>query len=218
MPRITRRHRRLVVSIATISTAGLVLAGCSSGTDATSDSASPSGDQTQSAQPAGTEVTFKTNVTSVRAYTNVVGKKKADQQTYGINVLEGTTRINDVLVKVRNLGTVDYTNGSGKFGGFVELVWSDGTTLGMRQDGTATFEEEAEKTTFDAALEVIEGSNAAAGTSGSGSWKGTRKSSLGGAVAMKVTLNLVNAPKLITGEDNTRNPTPTQSYAATIAP
>ena len=163
-------------------------------------------------------MTFKTTATSVRSWLDVVGKKNADEQTYGFNVLEGTTRINDVLVRVRNLGTVDYTNGSGKFGGFVELVWSDGTTLGMRQDGTATFDEEKEKTSFDADLNVIDGSGTAAGTSGSGSWTGTRKTSLGGAVTMKVRLNLVNAPKLITGEDNSRNPQPTQSYSATIAP
>lgn len=221
MSRTTCRSRHFAISIATISTAALVLGGCSSGTDAASDSASPTGgpgQQGQSAQPTGTPVTFKTSVTSVRSYTNVVGKKNADQQTYGINVLEGTTRINDVLVKVRNLGTVDYVNGSGKFGGFVELVWSDGTILGMRQDGTATFDEEKKSTSFEADLDVIEGSGTAAGTTGSGSWTGTRKSSLGGAVTMKVTLNLVNAPKLITGDDNARNPTPTQSYSATIAP
>jgi len=147
-----------------------------------------------------------------------VGKKGADEQTYGFNILEGSTRINDVYVKVRNLGTVDYTNGSGKFGGFVELIWNDGTTLGMRQDGTATFDEQKESTSFEANLDVIEGSGTTAGTTGSGSWTGTRKSSLGGPVTMKVTLNLVNAPKLITGDDNARNPTPTQSYSATIAP
>jgi hypothetical protein len=218
MSRTTRRSRRFVVSIATISTAGLALAGCSSGTDAASESSAPSGDQSQSAQPTGTPVTFKVSVTSVRSWTDVVGKKNADQQTYGFNVLEGTTRINDVLVRVRNLGTVDYTNGSGKFGGFVELVWSDGTTLGMRQDGTATFDDQSKKTSFDAGLDVIEGSGTAAGTSGSGSWTGTRASSVGGAVAMKVTLDLVNAPKLITGEDDSRNPTPSKSYSATIAP
>jgi hypothetical protein len=218
MPRPYRPSRHFAVSIAVISALGLALAGCSSATDTSSDSASPSNEQNESAQPTGTPVTFKTTATSVRSWLDVVGKKNADEQTYGFNVLEGTTRINDVLVRVRNLGTVDYTNGSGKFGGFVELVWSDGTTLGMRQDGTATFDEEKEKTSFEADLNVIDGSGTAAGTSGSGSWTGTRKTSLGGAVTMKVRLNLVNAPKLITGEDNSRNPQPTQSYSATIAP
>ena len=218
MPSPYRPSRHFAVSIAVISALGLALAGCSSATDTSSDSASPSNERNESAQPTGTPVTFKTTATSVRSWLDVVGKKNADEQTYGFNVLEGTTRINDVLVRVRNLGTVDYTNGSGKFGGFVELVWSDGTTLGMRQDGTATFDEEKEKTSFEADLNVIDGSGTAAGTSGSGSWTGTRKTSLGGAVTMKVRLNLVNAPKLITGEDNSRNPQPTQSYSATIAP
>lgn len=218
MPGPYRPSRHFAVSIAVISALGLALAGCSSATDTSSDSASPSNEQNESAQPTGTPVTFRTTATSVRSWTDVVGKKNADEQTYGFNVLEGTTRINDILVRVRNLGTVDYTNGSGKFGGFVELVWSDGTTLGMRQDGTATFDEEKEKTSFEADLNVIDGSGTAAGTSGSGSWTGTRKTSLGGAVTMKVRLNLVNAPKLITGEDNSRNPQPTQSYSATIAP
>ncbi|NQU36779.1 MAG: hypothetical protein HQ526_04180, partial [Actinobacteria bacterium] len=184
MPQLARRSRHIVIAVAAVSTVGLVLAGCSSGTDAASDTASPSAQPTQSATPAGTPVAFKTTVTSVRSWTDVVGKKDADQQTYGFNVLEGSTRINDVYVKVRNLGTVDYTNGSGKFGGFVELVWNDGTTLGMRQNGTATFDENKEKTTFEADLDVIEGSGTTAGTTGSGKWTGTRKTSLGGSVTM----------------------------------
>ncbi len=218
MSRTLSRPRRLSYSIAAVSALGIALTGCSSGSDSATDSSSPSSQQSASPEPSAVPASFKSTVTSVRSWVSDVGKKKDGQQTYGVNILEGTTQINDVTVRVRNMGTVDYTEGSGDFGGFVELVWSDGTTLGMRQNGAASFDESSEKTTFEADLEVINGSGSLSGTTGTGNWTGNRKASLGGAVVMKVTLDLVNAPKLITGEDNSRNPTPTETYSATIAP
>ncbi len=200
----------------------LGVAGCSSGSSDSSSSASPA-ESTQSASPSptGTPVKFKSTISSVRSWTDEVGEKgsDADTYTYGVNILEGNTTINDVTVRVRMLGTVDYTNGSGPFGSFLELVWNDGTTLGMRQAGQATLDEDTEETTFEGDLEVIGGSGQAAGTTGSGTWTGERETSLGGAVSIKVTLDLTNAPKLITGEDSSGGKaTASESYSATIAP
>lgn len=208
---------------ATSLTAATLLSGCSSGSSseptqtpsatgtAESTSASPS------PSTSGTEVGFNSNLTSIYSSTDTVGADK--NQVYGTNVLTGVTTINDRSVRVRMLGTVDYTDGSGPIGGFLQLTWSDGTTLGMRQQGTAAFDADTKKTAFDATLEVINGSGKAGATTGSGTWTGTRASTLGSSVKIKVKLNLVGAPAQFTGA-SAAGPTdiPSESYSATISP
>lgn len=171
----------------------------------------------QSPTPAGYPVEFKATLRSVETRVNEVGK--GDAQTYGLSVLEGPTEINDTYVKVRMLSTVDITDGNGNVGGFVELIWSDGTVLGLRQSGTATFSKSDKETQIDTKLEVVNGSGKAEGTTGTGQLTGTRPSQLGSTMKIDVTLDLVNAPALITGDESSRGtPTPSKSYSATIAP
>ena len=197
MPRVHLKINSSVVGIASIGLLGVALAGCASSASSDQASASPSGTVSATAEAAGVPVTFKTSVSSVKAWTSDVGQ--GDSKTYGFNILEGKTQINGQTVTVRNLGAVDYLDSSGDFGGFVELVWADGTTLGMRQDGQATYDEKTEVTEFQSGLNVIGGSKQAVNTTGSGNWTGSRNVALGGDVTMNVTLNLVNAPRSITG-------------------
>ncbi len=216
-------HKSALLLTAAGLTAAALLSGCSSGSSseptqtpsATDTSASDSASPSPSAS--GTAVDFNSTLTSVYSSTDTVGADK--NMVYGTNVLTGVTTINDRSVRVRMLGTVDYTDGSGPLGGFLQLTWSDGTTIGMRQDGTAAFDADTKKTKFDAKLEVINGSGKAGGTSGSGTWTGTRASTLGSSIKIKVQLNLVGAPSEFTGEP-AAGPTdvPTESYSATIAP
>ncbi|MGV1080585.1 MAG: hypothetical protein ACOYD1_12170, partial [Candidatus Nanopelagicales bacterium] len=149
-------------------TAAALMSGCSSGSSSeatqTPSATDTAGSTSASPSPSasGTEVDFSSTLTSVYSSTDTVGADK--NQVYGTNVLTGVATINNRSVRVRMLGTVDYTDGSGPLGGFLQLTWSDGTTMGMRQEGTAAFDADTKKTKFDATLEVINGSGKAGGT------------------------------------------------------
>ncbi len=219
MPRTSRNRSSLIISVGLALTFAFGVSGCSSGGSASSENSSATPSASPSPSQSGYPVEFKSTLRSVQSRVNEVGK--SGNQTYGVNVLEGTTDIDGVNVKVRMLGTVDYTDKSGKIGGFLELIWRDGTVLGFRQSGTATFDAADKKTTIEAALEVVNGSGKAIGTSGNGKLTGTWAGSLEsrGGVKIAVTVGLLNAPELITGDPGSRStPTPSSSYSATIAP
>ncbi|MFA7266528.1 MAG: hypothetical protein WC054_09475 [Candidatus Nanopelagicales bacterium] len=208
---------RLITASALVVALGLGVSACSGGESSTGASESSSPSASPSPSQSGYPVEFKSTLRSVQSRVNDVGT--SGNQTYGVNVLEGSTEINDVYVKVRMLGTVDYTDKSGTIGGFLELIWQDGTVLGFRQNGTATFDKSSKETEFDATLETVNGSGKAVGTTGTGTLTGTRPGSLGASVKIEVALDLVNAPELITGDASSRGvPTPSKSYSATIAP
>lgn len=198
---------------------GLGLTACSSGGSTSGASSSPTASPSASPSPSktGYPVQFKSTLTSTVTKINNVGK--GDSQSYGVQILEGRTQINKAYVRVRMQGTFDYTDKSGPVGGFLELVWSDGTVLGLRQKGQATYDSSSKETSIDADLEVINGSNKAAGTTGTGKLTGTRKGSATSPLTVEVELDLTNAPALITGDESSRGtPTPSSSYSATIAP
>ncbi len=199
---------------------GVGLTACSSNSSSSGNtSGSPSSSASASPSPSqsGYPVTFKSTLSSVLSRVNSVGK--SDQQTYGLNVLEGSSQINKTYVRVRMLATTDLTDKSGKIGGFLELVWRDGTVLGFRQSGTATYDTSGKETAIETDLEVINGSGKAVGTTGTGKLTGTRTGSQGSTMKVEVELNLVNAPELITGDASSRGvPTPSESYSATIKP
>ncbi len=161
-------------------------------------------------------MSFKATLTSIYKKVESVGPK--DSQTFGVNVLSGTTKINDRTVTVRILGTVDYDKGNGPFGGFMELVWSDGTTIGMRQEGKASVDPDTKKTEFSARLDVIAGTKAAVATDGTGEWTGSKSGSTGTSMSISVNLMLTGAPEALTGVPPNSTPTPSTSYNATIAP
>ena len=118
---------------------------------------------------------FKATLNSTVTKINQVGK--GDNQSYGVQVPEGTSQINKTSVRVRMLGTFDYTDKGRTSRGFLELVWRDGTVLGLRQKGTATYDSSSKETSIEADLEVINGSGKAVGTTGTGKLTGTRKGS-----------------------------------------
>lgn len=201
-----------------IAAAGLVTAlgltlitGCSGGGASPTSSTAP---MSESPSPiaTGTPVKFDTTLTSSYSSLDDVGPK--EDLTYGVNVLSGTTTINDHSVRVKMGATIDNSDGTGPLGGFLTLTWSDGTTLGLRQSGTAT--SDGKDTDYEAQLEVIGGTEEAEGVTGSGTLVGKRKS---GSTSIKidVDLSLSNAPESITGAPKAPK-APTQSYNATIAP
>ena len=219
MPQFTRRS--VVVSVGLIGATTLVLSACSSGgvSEPTQTSSPIQTETSASPKPSttGFPVTFDATLASVYSRLDDVGQKGA--QTYGLNILEGYTKINDSSVRVRMLGTVNYKDDGGHIGGFMTLQWSNVMTIGLSQDGTATMDQATKKTTFEAKLTVINGSGDAIGTTGTGNWTGKRKSTLGSPISINVALDLSNAPQVVTGDSRSRgSQTPSASYAATIEP
>lgn len=218
MSRSPAARTSLLASVLAIALATGVTA-CSGGSADSGGSAVPTTSANPSPSQSGYPVEFKATLRTVESRVNNVGK--SDSQTYGVTVAEGSTQIDDVYVKVRMLNTVDYTDKSGKLGGYLELIWRDGTILGFRQTGSTTYEKTDKEAQVQADLEVVEGSGKATGTSGTGELTGTGSGSVavGSTMKIEVSLNLINAPQLITGDEGSRGtPTPSSSYAATIAP
>jgi hypothetical protein len=58
---------------------------------------------------------------------------------------------------------------------------------------------ESQTSAFTADLTVINGSGAALGVTGSGSWTGSRSGPLTTPIDIVVTLDLIDAPEMITG-------------------
>ena len=111
---------------------------------------------------------------------------------YGWNNLTGPTTWGKKKATVEFLGSVDYVDGSGDFGGLITVTRSDGTTLAfsatgdaMSPPGTGT-----EDTHFAGALSVIGGTGAYKGASGIGTMSGFRKSALGSPVTLTFDLRV----------------------------
>ncbi len=112
--------------------------------------------------------------------------------TYGWNHLVGPTRWGKKRAESVFLGSVDYVNGSGAFGGFVTFTRSDGTRLSVSVDGWATSPDTpgTANTAFNGAVRVIGGSGAYKGARGSGTMTGYRKADLGSPVQLTFTITV----------------------------
>jgi hypothetical protein len=111
--------------------------------------------------------------------------------TYGWNDLRGPTRWGASSADLRFLGSVDYVNGTGPFGGFVTVTRADGTQLAFTVSGWATAPADQAGTAnakFRGTLTVIGGTGAYAGAKGTGTMKGFRKSSLGSPVELSFSV------------------------------
>ncbi len=113
--------------------------------------------------------------------------------TYGWNHLVGQTRWGGRPADVEFLGSVDYTSGTGPFGGFVTFTRSDGTQLAVNTTGWATSPTDQAGTanaTFAGSLTVIGGSGAYAGAQGTGRMTGFRKAALGSPVTLTFSITV----------------------------
>lgn len=114
-----------------------------------------------------------------------------DSKIYGSNHLTGEGAVDGGdAVQVEMLATVNYTNGSGDFGGVITFTFDDGSTLGvLMEDGAAVAATDTTEATFHSNLRVIGGSGALVDAHGTGTFVGTRKEALGGAVEATFTLS-----------------------------
>ena len=112
-----------------------------------------------------------------------------DSKTYGWNQLVGTTSTQIGDFSVVMLGNVNYDDGSGPFFGFLTLTAANGDHLAMRMDGGATVESDG-STALSSRLTVIDGSGQYVGSTGHGSFTGSRLAQIGAPIEITMTLGL----------------------------
>lgn len=115
-----------------------------------------------------------------------------EERTYGWNHLIGTTMLDEEVAEIELLGSVDYTDGSGTWSGFLTIETELGN-LGLRAEGEAVLDATTKDTAFTGDLEVIGGTGTFAGTTGTATAEGTRDDELGGPVTFTIELSLVAA-------------------------
>jgi Cupin domain len=111
-------------------------------------------------------------------------------KTYGWNQLTGKSSLAGEPVEVELLGSVDYDNGNGPFSAFITFTYADGSTIATSAQGITTVDTATGTTTFAASLGVIGGTGTYAETTGSGTFKGSRTTALGGDVKATFDLGL----------------------------
>lgn len=201
--------------------AALALAACSSssGGEDTSPSPSPSASPSRKASPSPgsgkpQNIEFDAELSGAYSKMNTAGPD--DEITYGYSQLDGYTKINGKSVRVRMQGLFDQAEGSGPLAGFLELRWSDGSTLAFRQTGTVEADKSSNRVEFKADLTAIGGTDDMDAVTGTGTYTGSRKSSSGSTIRIAVHLALQGAPASIVG--TAASAIPSSSYAATIEP
>lgn len=110
--------------------------------------------------------------------------------TYGWNDLRGPTRWGKKSAQLRFLGSVDYVDGTGPFGGFVTVTRSDGVILSLSVTGwssTPTGQQGTANAKFRGTFTVIGGTGPYAGARGTGRMEGYRKAALGSPVELTFT-------------------------------
>ena len=111
--------------------------------------------------------------------------------TYGWNDLNGPTRWGKSSAQMRFLGSVDYVDGTGPFGGFVTVTRADGVKLAFSVSGWATTPSDEKGTadaTFRGTLTVIGGTGPYAKATGTGTMQGYRKAALGSPVELSFSV------------------------------
>lgn len=206
----SRRAAKIALVAVAASSLAFGVASCSSSSEPPpppSTSAAPS--------PTGVPLSFDVTVSPVVTRDSTIGD--GDSQMIGVQIMEGRTIINEYSVKARLMYTMDYTDGSGPIAGFLELVWNDGTTIAMRLvDGKGSTDSDGNTTEVEANLEIINGSEKAAGVSGSGTMQGGRSSSSSSSSSLKlnIDLSLIGAPNDITGDQTSESPSASSSESS----
>ncbi|MGI9197333.1 MAG: hypothetical protein ACR2KE_07705 [Candidatus Nanopelagicales bacterium] len=113
--------------------------------------------------------------------------------TYGWNHLTGPTTWGKKKATMDFLGSVNYVDGTGPFGGLITVTRSDGTQLGFSVSGWATTPSNETGTadaTFAGTVIVIGGTGPYEGATGTGTMSGFRKAALGSPVELTFSLTV----------------------------
>ena len=111
------------------------------------------------------------------------------QKQFGVGRIASTIDINGEQVTFEVLVSLEYTNGSGPFTGFVSLLWPNGDAVACRYDGVVVRDESGDSR-WDSILHVIDGSGSLIGATGGGTLSGFRSAALGGSVEYTVDLDI----------------------------
>lgn len=114
--------------------------------------------------------------------------------TYGWNDLRGGTTWAGQPASVRFLGSVNYTDGTGPFGGLVTVTREDGAVLAFSVDGAAldaSLPGGGNETSFSGVIRIIGGDGAFKGARGIGTMTGFRDGPVGSPVQMTFNLRVV---------------------------
>ncbi len=112
------------------------------------------------------------------------------RRVYGFNLLVGRDERGTNPIDVEMLGNVDYLKGNGEFFGFITFTAKDGSTLGVRMNGTAKLLPNGTDTRFSAPLKVIGGTGKWLQAAGKGTFTGSRSAALGTEVKAKFVIRL----------------------------
>lgn len=137
------------------------------------------------AQSSAQTSTINVTVTLTSKQTALTQVGKGGDITYGWNQLDGSTDTTSGKADVELLGNVNYLNGSGRFFGFLTMKFASLSTVGFFVEGRANKQVDG-STKLEATLKVIDGDAAFTGSSGTGSFTGTRAAALGNPITITV--------------------------------
>src|SRR5262245_10243951 len=111
------------------------------------------------------------------------------QKQFGVGRIASIVDIDGEQVTFEVLVSLEYTDGSGPFTGFVSLLWPNGDAVACRYQGVVV-RDEAGDSRWDSILHVIDGSGSLIGATGGGTLSGFRSAALGGSVEYAVDLTI----------------------------
>lgn len=141
------------------------------------------------AAPTGEKISFSTLFVSESTTLNTL----PGGYTYGWNKLNSPTKIDGKPGNAQFLGSVNYFNGSGRFGGLITVTLDNGSILGLDVDGNALSLAKGSgtgDTRFGGAVTVISGTGDFKNAVGIGTMTGIRSAALGSPVAIKISVTL----------------------------
>jgi hypothetical protein len=111
------------------------------------------------------------------------------QKQFGVGRLASVVDIDGQQLTFEVLVSLEYTDGSGPFTGFVSLFWPNGDAVVCRYDGVVTRDENGDSQ-WNSILHVIDGSGSLTNATGNGTLSGFRSAALGGSVEYTVDLTI----------------------------
>ncbi|MGE5208117.1 MAG: hypothetical protein ACM3KL_02175 [Alphaproteobacteria bacterium] len=111
------------------------------------------------------------------------------QKQFGVGRLASVVDIDGEQVTFEVLVSLEYTDGSGPFTGFLSLLWPNGDAVVCRYDGVVV-RDAAGDSRWNSNLHVIDGSGSLTNATGNGTLSGFRSAALGGSVDYAVDLTI----------------------------
>ncbi|GEM_PF-1130569 len=173
----------------------LLAASCSS-----EDTSSAALDSTTTTEATGASTTnaviFGSSAQSVTLEMPSVAKTlykigKDNSRTYGANQLVGSATVLGQPATVEILGSVDYTNGSGPFTGFLTVTWADASSIAFSILGTATQLADG-SSTISSAMDYLGGSGTYVSSLVQGKFTASRSAQVGATIITELTLEVLS--------------------------